>query len=123
MNFAKKLLNKLDNYIYYLELNSLIYITSAVTLFILWTIFCMYPYGNFFTLPILLIAIPTTYIIILVLLCIYNINKLLFDKHISFSVIFPKWYKCFWRFNVILNICFHLFILYLILDILSELWQ
>ena len=123
MNFFKIILNKIDSYIYYLEFNFLVYITSIATIFSLLIIWRGYPGGNFFATEILLITILIVYLITLLLLCVYNVNKLFFNQHLSFNNKFPKWYRHFWRFNVMLNICFHLFILYLILDILPELWQ
>ena len=107
--FFNKITNTVDNWMYYVELNILIYLTSVYAI-AYFSIDIIVPNLSVFHILIMMYYTTIFYFIILLLLIIHIINRNILKKHISYNVVYSKFYKYFWRCNIIANIVFHIFI-------------
>ena len=112
MKFFHKLIDFIDNCAKYVELNVIVYLTSITTLF--WAIIGLFnPKGDMFIGFLFFASIIFTYFLVLVVLLIFIINKLSYKKHMDINIKQHFLYRMFWYFNIITNIYFHLYVIYM----------
>ena len=119
MKFFYKLINIINNYSKYIELNITAYLTSFIAILLIIFLLTIGP-GSFLIAPFFVIAIPICYIVSFILIIFYNLNRIFFNKKMNFSCLNSRFFLFFWWLNIVINIIFHITVLCLLINIYKQ---